>query len=79
MIKVKQYPPVISLKTVIEDNLLNAKSHATVVKRLEKLKVSILAFEMVDTLELFKALRPKQEVQPEIPTKASTKPFKLRR
>ena len=79
MIKVKEYPPVISIKTIMDDQLLGAKSYPTVLKRLQVLKIKILAYDMVNTLDLFNALNPVEEIQPEINTPRRTKPFKIRR
>ena len=61
MIKIKEYPPVIDIKTIIEDRLVGAKSSTTVIKRLQELKVEIFQYEMVKTEELFKALLPSKE------------------
>jgi len=76
-IKIKEYPPFISIKTIIEDKLVGATSYRTVIKRLQKIGVKILAFDMVITYELFKALLPKKGKLPTVKFRKS-KPFKLR-
>lgn len=77
MIKIKEYPPVIDIKTIMKDRLVGAKSYATVVKRLKKLKVRIHIFDIVETEELFNALVPDSDQVDQniiIPRK---EPFKL--
>ena len=78
MIKIKEYPPVISIMTIIEDRLLGAKSYPTVVKRLGVLKVKILQFDMVRTEELFSALLPEEVPTHEVSMRKD-EPFKLRK
>ena len=78
MIKIKEYPPVISIMIIIEDRLLGAKSYPTVVKRLRELKVRILQYDLVRTEELFMALLP-EEYQPTEIIMRTAEPFKLER
>ena len=78
MIKTKEYPPVISIMTIIEDRLLGAKSYPTVVKRLGVLKIKILQFDMVKTDEFFNALMPEEVSTHEVSIRKD-EPFKLTR
>ena len=78
MIKIKEYPPVISIKLIMEDELLGAKSYPTVKKRLEELQVPIHRFEMVQTQTLFSALIPSEKPIPIVSPRGS-EPFKLPR
>lgn len=77
MIKIKEYPPVISVATIIEDRLVGAKSYPTVVKRLKELGVAIHIYEMVRTSDLFAALIPDETMSPQQAIKSKRK-FKLR-
>ncbi len=81
MIKIKEYPPVISIMTIIEDRLLGAKSYPTVVKRLKELQVKVFAYDMVRTDIFFNALLPTEEIQiTEIThNRKKSEPFKLPR
>jgi hypothetical protein len=76
MIKIKEYPPVISIMTIIEDRLLGAKSYPTVIKRLKELQVKVFAYGMVRTDEFFNALLPKNEL-PTVVIGRKAEPFKL--
>lgn len=77
MIKIKEYPPVISLALIVEDRLVGAKSHTTVKKRLAELEVRILKYDMVRTDELFNALLEKENQVTKVIIRKS-EPFKLR-
>lgn len=79
MIKVKEYPPVISVMTIVEDRLLGAKSYPTVKKRLKELNVRVLKYDMVRTDALFNALLSKKEEELPILRTRKSKPFKLPR
>ena len=76
-IKIKEYPPLIPVKTIMEDKLVGVSTYRTVVKRLKLIGVKVLAFDMVVTRELFKALIPKKK-KPIILKSRKSKPFKLR-
>ena len=76
MIKIKEYPPVISVATIVEDRLVGAKSYKTVMKRLKELKVTIHIYDMIKTTELFDALFPQREAPGPI-SLTKGKPFKL--
>ena len=77
IVKIKEYPPLISIKTIVEDQLVGAKSFATARKRLKELKITILQYDMVMTKELFKAFLPEKEKElPEVLIRRS-EPFKL--
>ena len=76
MVKIKEYPPVISVMTIIEDRLLGAKSYPTVMKRLKELKVRVFPYDMVKTEEFFKALLDEKEQSPVVKMRRS-EPFKL--
>ena len=79
MIKIKEYPPVINVSTIVEDKLVGAKSYKTVRKRLKELKVTIHIYDMIKTKEFFDALIPKKDEE-SITIQSSvkrTKPFKL--
>jgi len=76
-IKIKEYPPLIPVKIIIEDQLVGAKSYRTVIKRLKTIGVRILAFDMVFTQDLFSALLPNKKKATKQVSRRS-KPFKLR-
>lgn len=76
-VKIKEYPPLISIKTIIQDRLVGAKSYKTVVKRLKEKGIEILAFDMVNTRELFLAMTQKKKRKTPVISRGS-KPFKLR-
>lgn len=76
-IKIKEYPPLIPIKIIMEDRLLGAKSYKTVLKRLKTKGIEILAFDMVNTRELFSAMTEMKNKP--MPTHSRrTEPFKLR-
>ena len=80
MIKIKEYPPVISIKKIIEDELVGAKSYPTVVKRLKELQIKIGIYDMINTKELFDSLLPKENVLPHSPLIIrKSEPFSLRK
>lgn len=78
MIKIKEYPPVISIKTIIADDLVGAKTYSTVKKRLFELEIELFRFDMVKTIDLFNALLPKKDLPQEVILN-ETSPFKLPR
>ena len=75
-IKIKEYPPLISVMTIIKDRLVGAKSYATVIKRLKTLKVKIFKFQMVKTEELLDAILEDNNTTTTTILRKS-KPFKL--
>ena len=79
-VRIKEYPPLISIGAIIDDMLLGAKSLKTVKKRLKELNVQLLPYDMVQTAELFAAMLPKgsQEIKVEI-TQRQTGDFNIPR
>jgi hypothetical protein len=77
MIRIKEYPPVISIMTIVDDKLIGAKSYPTVKKRLAELKVNILKYDMIRTDEFFNAIMKEEKAISKVIARKS-KPFKLR-
>ncbi|GGG35835.1 hypothetical protein GCM10011344_40920 [Dokdonia pacifica] len=76
-IRIKEYPPLIPIKLIMEDRLVGAKSYKTVLKRLKSKGIEILAFDMVNTHELFSAMTKVKKKSIPIGSRR-TEPFKLR-
>ncbi len=76
-IRIKEYPPLIPIKLIMEDKLLGAKSYRTVLKRLKAKGIKILAFDMVNTRELFSAMTEVKKKPIPLGSRR-TEPFKLK-
>ena len=77
MIPIKEYPPVISIMTIVQDKLIGAKSYPTVKKRLAELSIRILKYDMIITDEFFNALMKEEKPTGQFIARKS-EPFKLR-